>query len=137
MKKIVKLPTGRIKVSTENTKLSLCQQQFKKDCDINVIVKKYMKDGELTHLNKKKGVYADLSHITDYHQSMEKVVKANQAFAELPSAVRNRFSNDPSQLLTFLQDPNNLDEGIKLGLLDRIPVVTTEAIASETIDSKK
>jgi len=120
MKQITKnVETGKIRVQTVNTKPSLTQQNMKDQTDVNKIIKKYMKTGEWTHLSKKQGAYGDVSQITDYQQCMQKVLDANSAFASLPSQLRLRFENDPSKLLEFIQNVNNKEEAISLGLIDK------------------
>lgn len=65
--------------------------------------------------------YVDSSVLTgadDYHSAMNRICAVNDSFSELPSSLRNRFNNDPSQMLSFLEDPANIEEGVSLGLLD-------------------
>jgi len=115
----MKIARNTKKVRTVNSLPSKTQQQFKQDADINNIISKYAKTGQITHLSKKKGSYVDLSAISDYQTSLQTVIDANSAFNSLSSQIRHRFANDPSMLLSFLQDPSNMEEGIKLGLLER------------------
>lgn len=110
--------TGRVHVATINKDPSLTQQQFKDECDINNIIKKYETTGEFTHLTRKQGQYADFSNITDYQTMLETVKYADEAFAALPAQMRLRFKNNPGDLLNFLQDKNNYDEAVKLGLIE-------------------
>lgn len=99
---------------------SLTQQQFKKDCDVNNIIAKYKKTGSVTHIrNRVEGVYADLTNIPSYDEALQQIIHANNTFNELPALVRARFANDPQQLINFLQDPENVEESIKLGLRER------------------
>jgi len=121
MKKITTEKSGRIRVQTINTEKSLTQQQFKDQTDINNIIAKYKKTGELVHTSRKLGIYADVSNITDYHSSLQKVLDAQNAFSTLPSHIRLRFHNNPEELLRFLQNPENISEGITLGLLEQTP----------------
>lgn len=79
---------------------------------------KYQTTGQFTHTTSKIGRYADFSSIQDYREMLDTVRYAQEAFAILPAEMRKRFDNDPSQLLDFVQDPNNYDEGVKLGLLN-------------------
>lgn len=109
---------GRVRVRTMNTEKSRTQQQFKDECDINNILKKYVTTGEFTHLTKKNGVYADFSEIRDYRAMVDTVLYAQNAFMALPAEVRKRFDNDPGSLITFLQDPKNVEEATKLGLVE-------------------
>lgn len=119
--KIIETKNGRVRVATVNAEKSRTQQQFKEQVDVNNIVAKYKKTGEWLHLTRKNGVYADVSNITDYRESLDKVMQANAAFASLPSSIRVRFDNDPNQLLNFLQDPNNYQEAVNLRLIDPKP----------------
>lgn len=112
-------PDVKLVVETINELPSITQQQWKDQCDVNNIVAKYQDTGELTHVARQKGVYADISQIGDYHQSLQKVMDANSAFMTLPAEVRLRFANDPAQFIAFTADPDkNYDEGVKLGLFE-------------------
>lgn len=129
MKKVIKDKDGRVtKVVTVFTKPTKTQQQFKDQCDVNKIIKKYQKTGELDHLKKSQGVFADLTYVGDYQESLNKVIQANKSFSELNSQTRNRFRNDPQQLIEFLSDPKNEKEAIELGLIvpKEIPQVPVE-----------
>jgi len=119
MKKIER-PNGNIRVQSVNTIPSRTQPQFKAECDINNIMKKYKVTGSITHLNnKQRGTYLDLTNLPDYQQSLNDVIQANEAFSALPSHVRKQFENDPIQLINFLSDTNNREEAIRLGLIDK------------------
>jgi len=125
MKSIVTEKSGRIRVQTVNKEPSLTQQQFKDECDINNIVKRYNQTGEFLHLTSKQGRFADFSDITDYQTMLDTVARAQEAFASLPANVRTKFSNDPGRLLEFIQDKNNYAEGVELGLLTPKPPTPT------------
>lgn len=111
--------TGRVRVQTVPSGESKTQQQFAAECDINNIMKKYANTGVFTHVTGKQGRYGDFSMITDYQEMLDTVRYAQEAFNTLPADVRARFRNDPGVLLDFLQDSKNMDEAIKLGLVDK------------------
>lgn len=94
------------------------KQQFVEQCDINNIVKQFTKTGQFSHLsaNLANGRYAELPDPIEFQDSMNLVIQAENAFASLPSKVRSRFGNDPSEFLAFMSDPANQDEAIKMGL---------------------
>lgn len=115
MQKITKRANGDLHVETINEEPSLTQQQFKEDCDINVIMEKYHQTGILP-APQLIGTYADLTQQKDYLEAMQIVLDANAAFMTLPVKTRIRFDNDPAQLLAFVHDEKNLEEAIKLGL---------------------
>jgi len=110
---------GTISVQLINNEPTMTQQQYKEECDVNHIMKKYITTGEIYHLNRKQGVYADMSEITDYQGMLHTVMDAQEKFNSLPADVRNKFQNDPSKLIEFVQDPKNYDEGVSLGLFDK------------------
>lgn len=97
---------------------SLAKQSFKDECNINNIVKRSRVTGMLSHLSSRQPRFMDLGSSTDFHSAMNTVIAAEKAFSELPSDLRERFSNDPAKLLEFVHDPKNHAEAITLGLVD-------------------
>lgn len=96
---------------------SLTQQSAKDDCDINVILSR-MARGVEPPLSDRQPVFADVTASPDsYHEAMNIVIAAQEAFGSLDAKVRARFDNDPAQVLAFLDDDANRDEAIKLGLI--------------------
>jgi len=94
------------------------KQSFKDRVNINKIIQKYQKTGLAEQLKVRDGVYMDVSRVGSLHESMEKVKYAEEQFLALPPAVRNRFQNSPLELVKFLENKENLDEAIELGLMD-------------------
>lgn len=99
---------------------SLTKQEFKNECDINVIMKKFKKICGADFLNRYNGVvggqFGDFSEVPDFRTARDQVNRMEEVFMALPAKVRSRFSNDPAELLDFVNDPNNLDEARALGL---------------------
>jgi hypothetical protein len=50
----------------------------------------------------------------------------------LPAKIRAKFDHDPNALLQFLQNEENRDEAIQIGLIDGQPVVAPIVSAVET-----
>ncbi len=119
MKKISRHENGHVKVQTINDQPSRTVQSQKDSTDINKIMDKYHKTGMITHLQQKQGQYVDLSSLGDYQHSLQTVIDAQAAFMTLPSTVRKKFANDPQELLTFLSNPQNKEEAITLGLIQK------------------
>ncbi len=90
---------------------------FAKRCDINDIIRRYRKTGQLDQVSKSAPVFADLTGVGDFRAMVHKSRLATEAFEKLPSSVRKRFANDPASLVEFMQDPENRDEAEKLGLI--------------------
>lgn len=97
------------------------KQSHKAECDINTIVAFYMRTGVFNHGTSKQPQWGDFGDGTTFHEAQQAVVEAKEAFSSLPSAVRDRFKNDPGQFLDFVNDPENLDEAIELGLVEKPP----------------
>lgn len=104
----------------------LTQQQFAVECDINTIVTRFGLTGELPS-NVAMPVSGDFTGISDFHSAMNIVAQANEAFMALPASVRQRFGHDPQQLMAFVEDDNNRDEALRLGLIER-PVERTRDV---------
>lgn len=122
MKIIETRPNGTKRVYTKNDQPSKTDQSFKMDCDVNFIVNKFTKTGQITHLAKNQGQYADVSEIPDLAGALATVTHAQLTFDSLPAELRVRFGNSPVEMVNFLKDPANLEESIKLGLRDKKPV---------------
>lgn len=104
---------------------SMTKQGHKDECDINVIMKRYEQTGMIPFAERAAtGRYLDVSDV-DYKEAMFAVAAAQSAFAEMPAQVRDRFANDPGAMLAFLEDPKNLEEARKLGLVNPAKVPAT------------
>ncbi len=57
-------------------------------------------------------------------------------FNDLPSNIRNEFSNNPQAFLEFVQDPKNAGRAKELGL-ELSPQAAAAAAASEPQDAAK
>lgn len=79
---------------------SRTKQADTKSADINFIVGRYKKTGELPVL-KRAPMFADIP-LVDFKESMDVITRAEQSFALLPSATRSAFGNDPARLLEAL-----------------------------------
>jgi len=111
------------KHSIKFTQPTLTQQHSKDQVDINNIMKRYIKTGVLDHVAKYQPQYRD-NNATDYQESMNIVIKADEMFSELPSQARKHFDNDPAAFLDFVQDPANHHKLHELGLTETLPSVS-------------
>lgn len=102
--------------SMGGTLTSMTKQSFADDCDINNIMRKYERTGVLDHVGMTVPQYGEYMGSMSYQESLNAILYAQDQFSELPAELRARFGNDPAQLLAFVEDPANLEEGVKLGL---------------------
>lgn len=114
-------PVSEGQVFTEKTKT---QQHFKEQCDINKIMTKFKRTGLLPQVQRIP-LYGDFSGVESYQEAVNKIKKVEEVFGTLPAAVRDRFKNDPSELIDFVQNEANRAEAIELGLIEA-PAQKTE-----------
>lgn len=107
------------------------QQEFKDECDINRILGRMARGQEFPL--EKVGSYGDFSDVPTYQGALDLVRYAGEQFAQLPAKVRDRFKNDPAEMMAFVQDPANLREANELGLLkeEKAKALAEEAAVAE------
>jgi phage internal scaffolding protein len=94
------------------------QQHFKNAVNINQIMERYRKTGVLPSV-RSQALYGDFTTIGSYHEAMNRVYEAQEAFESLPAKVRTKFKNNPQALIDFVSDEKNLAEAIQLGLVEK------------------
>lgn len=95
---------------------SRTQQNFKDECDINVIMERFGKTGQVPG-NLRLPSYDDFTGVTDFQSAMNAVREASEGFMELPAKLRAQFDNDPQLFLEFVADDANRDKAVELGLI--------------------
>jgi len=105
-------------------------QEFKEDCDINVIIDRLTKRREFAPIAPGTPKYGDFSTAGDYMTAVLNVQTAQRAFEQLPAKVRKAVDNDPGRLLEAINDPTQLEDLKAAGLQLELPG-TPEATNSE------
>jgi len=118
------------------SKPSRTKQSFAKEANINYIMERYTRTGQLPTLIKKEPAYGDFSKSIDYQESLNIVTKAQTQFDALPSTTRKFFNHDPSRMLEFCSDPQNTNQMIKLGLAIPKASVTGDKQNNTNINTK-
>lgn len=108
---------------------SMTQQQFKDEADINYIVSMYDSSGVMPTFHgdgqPAQPVFGDFASLPDNAQEMyNRMIEAKNNFDSLPLEVRKRFNYDPAAFLDFVDNPENLDELVAMGLATK----TTAAV---------
>jgi phage internal scaffolding protein len=91
------------------------QQQFKEECDINTLVKRFGLTGEMPQ-DARMPLSPEFVETMDYQSALNALMDAEDEFMKYPSDLRARFENDPGKFIAFLEDSKNLDELRKMGL---------------------
>lgn len=98
------------------TKPSRTKQEFRDECDINVLMKRYQKTGLFPQYPGQSPRYVSNIGMPDFQEALHIVMEAQSQFDALNSELRKRFDNDPAKFLEFVNDPANAEELVSLGL---------------------
>lgn len=81
---------------------SLAEQGEAEDADINVLMKRFGVTGHMPARGSLPLVTnGDFVPAMTFQESMDKIVKAREAFMELPADVRARFDHDPGKFVDY------------------------------------
>lgn len=94
----------------------MTRQEFRDECDINVLMATYEKNGMMPPLNRGTPQYLDVSNVPDLAAAIAVIDQAEAAFMSLPAKVRKEFDNDAIRFVEFAQDPENIDQLREWGL---------------------
>ena len=100
----------------EGNILYFTEQAHKKECDVNHIIAKYDRTGLLSHVQQIEARYGDVTGV-DFRTAQDLYLNAQKMFGSLPADIKKRFNQSAGDFLEFMENPNNRDEAIKLGLI--------------------
>ena len=99
------------------------------DADINNIVATYHKTGFFPTPTQ-AAAYADVSDAPSFQEALQTVINAETAFMALDAKTRKKFDNSPAEFLAFIDNPENAQELVSMGLAT--PRAPTPSPASPT-----
>lgn len=85
---------------------SRTKQSFKNETDLNFLVDRYKKTGQVPASVNRESKYGYAPSL-DFQEALELVQNARTMFSELPAAVRQNFENNPANLLAFVENSDN------------------------------
>lgn len=91
--------------------VSMTQQHFKDECDINNIVKTYVPPADAGSAS-----FGDFT-VTDLQDAYDRIDSINQQFATLPADVRAKFNHNPLEAVAFVEGSDDLTAAFELGLI--------------------
>lgn len=106
------------------------RQEFREECDINRIVDRFMRTGQVTHLAQVPGQFLDVSNVQDYRTALDNVRAAHDVFMTLPAKVRQGFNNDASEFLDRVVEMDQ-DELLELGLVKDSGSLDAESVQAD------
>ena len=96
---------------------SLTKQEFKDECDVNIILSRYNDSPPRPWTNAPTLRYGDFAEAPDFLAAQLLVKEAEALYNSMPAPLRDRLGHDPARFLDFVHDPANREECRKLGLL--------------------
>lgn len=110
---------------------SMTRQEFKDECDVNMLMKRYQKTGVLPMFGvDRQPQYLRLADVPDFHSAMNLLVEAEGAFMRLPAVVRKEFDNDAVRFVEFAELPESIEQLRKWGLAPPPEVVEAPPVGS-------
>lgn len=93
------------------------EQSHKAEVDINTIIKRHAgREDLIASTQHIQGLVFDENPSNDFQEMMNMMIRGKEAFASMPSEVRNHFGNDAAKFMDFVRDPSNEQQMIDWGL---------------------
>ncbi len=140
-KKIIPFRTHyspQVRVTFETKGDSLTEQQFAEESQIINKIRKYDSQGFFDSINRNPAQYNDFTQVRDLADAIDQIEEARDAFQTIPSDVRKKFNNSPSEFFDFASKESNYDELVKLGLATaKIVDQVKEKVSSVDVEEKE
>lgn len=94
----------------------MTRQEFKDECDINVLMATYERNGVMPPLNRGTPQFLDVSDVPDLPRAIAVIDAASAAFMTLPAKVRREFDQDAVKFMEFAMKPENIGQLREWGL---------------------
>lgn len=98
------------------TKPTLAKQSFKDESDINNIMARYVRNGQIPTVNPNKPTYGFAPEY-DFKEAMDLVNNMTSNFDEMPEQIKAQFGYSPAKFLEFVENPENASKMADMGLL--------------------
>ena len=99
----------------------MTEQHHAERTRVSWILEQYRRTGVVDHVQRAAPRYVDLSEVPSFEEAFNLVERAEEAFARLPAEVRAEVGNNPIGLVEWVQDPENLERGLELGIFETAP----------------
>ncbi len=107
---------GSRRVVTVNRSPSKTDPSMQDECNVNLIMDRFHRTGQISHLANAQGIFADVSNVVDLLGSMQRIESAKAGFAALSPQLRSFFKNKMENMVAFLADSQNDELAIEMGL---------------------
>ncbi|AXH75876.1 MAG: internal scaffolding protein [Microviridae sp.] len=127
-------PTGYTRSDYVEDMESRSNQSDKDSCDINVILRQYIRTGQLPP-PKTTPSYVDLTLQPDLHKAVNMYGAAMSVYYELPVDIQDKFKK-PSDFVDFCLDPRNSKDLLDMGLAVSRPAEGTPSAGAPVAQAK-
>lgn len=128
----------QVRVTFETEGESLTEQQFAEESQIINKIRKYDSQGFFDSINRNPAQYNDFTQVRDLADAIDQIENARDAFQTIPSDIRKKFNNSPSEFFDFASKESNFDELVKLGLATaKIVDQVKEKVSSVDVEEKE
>jgi phage internal scaffolding protein len=123
-------------VDEEGKPKRITEQWHKDACDINKIVEKH---GYERIVGLAKDIELDFGEFSgmDLKEMADIIRRSQEQFNELPPHIRKEFNNSPGELLDFMDNPDNRERAIELGLVKEDFVFKPEGTEGNIVNRAK
>ena len=128
----------QVRVTFETEGESLTEQQFAEESQTINKIRKYDSQGFFDSINRNPAQYNDFTQVRDLADAIDQIENARDAFQTIPSDIRKKFNNSPSEFFDFASKESNYDELVKLGLATaKIVDQVKEKVSSVDVEEKE
>lgn len=93
---------------------SMTRQNHKEECDINTIVERHLEVGGVITPMEFSDKVVVLPENFDYHEALNSVIAADEAFMQLPADIRTAHENDAGKLLDHVASKPFIDGDVDI-----------------------
>ena len=127
----------QLRVTFETEGESLTEQQFAEESKMINKIRKFDSQGFFDSVNRNPAQYNDFTQVRDLADAIDQIEEARDAFQTIPSDIRKKFNNSPSEFFEFASKESNYDELVKLGLATgKIVENIKEKVSSVDVEEK-
>jgi phage internal scaffolding protein len=128
----------QVRVTFETEGESLTEQQFAEESQILNKIRKYDSQGFFDSINRNPSQFTDFTQVRDLADAIDIIETARDSFQDIPSDIRKKFNNSPSEFFDFASKESNYDELVKLGLATgKIVEEVKEKVSSVDVEEKE
>ena len=124
---------------SQQGEISKTVQSEKDSCDVNLIMKRFERTGQISHVVTVPPQFIDTTQRMSYEDALMHMEDAKADFMALPSEVRTYFGHDPKTFIKVISDPSELDlqNFKKMNLIVEREISEKELLARVVENTKK